>query len=85
VVLSDGAPVDDATLSANHAHYLDQHLRQVIRQLEHTRGLRLRALGIGHDVTRYYRHAITLRDVETLGSVLLTAFSSLLHEGHGAP
>lgn len=70
MVISDGAPVDDSTLSNNQGNYLDKHLRQVIAQVEQDRSIELLAVGIGHDVTRYYRHAITITEVETLPQVM---------------
>ena len=70
MVISDGAPVDDATLSANHAGYLDRHLRQVISQIEADKCVELLAIGIGHDVTRYYERSICLRDVTRLGEIM---------------
>ncbi len=70
MVISDGAPVDDSTLSANHGSYLDQHLREVIAQIENQSGIELLAIGIGHDVTRYYKRAITISDVEKLPEVM---------------
>jgi cobaltochelatase CobT len=70
MVISDGAPVDDATLSANHAGYLDRHLRQTIEMVEKDKRVELLAIGIGHDVTRYYARSICLRDVTRLGEVM---------------
>jgi cobaltochelatase CobT len=70
MVISDGAPVDDATLSANNAGYLDRHLRQVIAQIEADKRVELLAIGIGHDVTRYYKRSICLRDVNRLGETM---------------
>jgi cobaltochelatase CobT len=70
MVISDGAPVDDATLSANHAGYLDRHLRQMIEMVERDKRVELLAIGIGHDVTRYYARSICLRDVTRLGEVM---------------
>ncbi len=80
MVISDGAPVDDATLSANHAGYLDRHLHQVIARVEADPRIELTAIGIGHDVTRYYRRSICLKDVtklgETMAREMVTLFSS---------
>lgn len=70
MVISDGAPVDDSTLSANAGIYLDQHLRQVIHSIETYSDVELLAIGIGHDVTRYYTRAVTISDVEQLGDVM---------------
>ncbi len=71
MVISDGAPVDDSTLSFNESTYLDTHLRGVIHMLEKDRAIELLAIGIGHDVTRYYKNAVTLYDVDRLGEVML--------------
>ncbi len=70
MVISDGAPVDDSTLSANGSNYLDQHLREVISTIENYSPVELLAIGIGHDVTRYYKRAVTISDVEQLGNVM---------------
>jgi cobaltochelatase CobT len=70
MVISDGAPVDDSTLSVNAGTYLDQHLRQVIGAIENYSDVELLAIGIGHDVTRYYTRAVTISDVEQLGDVM---------------
>ncbi len=77
MVISDGAPVDDATLSANSGGYLDQHLREVIHAIEREGAVELLAIGIGHDVTRYYSRAVTLHDVEQLGDTMLQQITSL--------
>jgi cobaltochelatase CobT len=77
VVVSDGAPVDDATQAVNPANYLEQHLRSVIDWLESRPDIQLVAIGIGHDVTRYYRRAVTLTDAEQLGSVLMEQLADL--------
>lgn len=77
MVISDGAPVDDATLSANSGGYLDQHLREVIRGIEREGAIEMLAIGIGHDVTRYYSRAVTLHDVEQLGDAMLEQITSL--------
>lgn len=71
MVISDGAPVDDSTLSLNSGDYLDLHLREVIRQIQTRSEVELMAIGIGHDVSRYYQHAIMLDDVDKLGETLL--------------
>ena len=71
MVISDGAPVDDSTLSANDGGYLDAHLREVIHGIEKQSDVELLAIGIGHDVTRYYRHAVMLNDVHKLGDTML--------------
>lgn len=71
MVISDGAPVDDSTLSTNPASYLEAHLREVIDWMETKTPVQLTAIGIGHDVTRYYRNAVTLSDPEDLGGTIL--------------
>jgi cobaltochelatase CobT len=84
MVISDGAPVDDSTLSINSGNYLEQHLREVIRQIENSGMVELVAIGIGHDVTRYYRRAVTLVDAEQLGGTMLGKLSELFEsEGPG--
>lgn len=77
MVISDGAPVDDSTLSANSGGYLDMHLREVIRDVERAGDIELLAIGIGHDVTRYYSRAVTLHDVEQLGDTMLKEITRL--------
>jgi cobaltochelatase CobT len=77
MVISDGAPVDDSTLSANSGAYLDAHLRKVISAIEREGAIELLAIGIGHDVTRYYSRAVTLHDVEQLGDTMLQQITSL--------
>ena len=67
MVISDGAPVDDSTLSVNPGSYLERHLREAIAGIERGGAVELIAIGIGHDVTRYYRRAVTLVDAEQLG------------------
>ncbi|GEO80324.1 cobaltochelatase CobT-related protein [Pararhodospirillum oryzae] len=80
MVISDGAPVDDSTLSANTGHYLESHLREVIAQIETTSSVQLVAIGIGHDVTRYYRRAVTLNDPEDLGGTMMRELLALFSE-----
>src|SRR5688500_6055502 len=80
LVISDGAPVDDSTLSVNSGHYLERHLRQVIAQIEGRSPIELIAIGIGHDVTRYYRRAITLVDAEQLGGAMVEKLAELFEE-----
>jgi cobaltochelatase CobT len=77
MVISDGAPVDDSTLSANSGSYLDSHLREVIGSIERAGDVELLAIGIGHDVTRYYSRAVTLHDVEQLGDAMLEQITGL--------
>jgi cobaltochelatase CobT len=77
MVISDGAPVDDSTLSVNAGHYLERHLRMVITEIEAKSPVELIAIGIGHDVTRYYRRAVTIVDVEQLGGAITEQLASL--------
>jgi cobaltochelatase CobT len=84
MVISDGAPVDDSTLSANAGHFLDHHLRQVINWIETRSPVELVAIGIGHDVTRYYRRAVTIVDTEQLGGAMMDQLAALFDEKHGA-
>jgi cobaltochelatase CobT len=77
MVISDGAPVDDSTLSANPGNYLERHLREVIGWVETRSEIELAAIGIGHDVTRYYRRAVTISDPEQLGGAMLGQLSAL--------
>ena len=83
MVMSDGAPVDDSTLSVNPGNYLEKHLRDVIREVERIGQVELTAIGIGHDVTRYYRRAVTIVDAEQLGGVMLERLAELFEEEHG--
>src|SRR6478736_1643246 len=84
MVISDGAPVDDSTLSVNPGNYLEKHLREVIRDIERLGEVELTAIGIGHDVTRYYRRAVTIVDAEQLGGVMLERLAELFDEDRGA-
>ncbi len=77
MVISDGAPVDDSTLSVNPANYLEKHLRDVIAMVERRRQVELIAIGIGHDVTRYYNRAVTITDVEQLAGAMTEQLASL--------
>jgi cobaltochelatase CobT len=77
MVISDGAPVDDSTLSVNPAIYLEKHLRDVIAMVEKRRAVELIAIGIGHDVTRYYQHAVTITDVEQLAGAMTEQLAGL--------
>jgi cobaltochelatase CobT len=70
MVISDGAPVDDSTLSSNKSNYLDNHLKYIIKSIEKRGNVELLAIGIGHDVTRYYAKAVTILDVDDLGNVM---------------
>ena len=80
MVISDGAPVDDSTQSVNAGNYLEAHLRQVIEDIETRTPIQLVAVGIGHDVTRYYRRAVTLLDAEELAGALTDELASLFDE-----
>ena len=80
MVISDGAPVDDSTLSVNPGNYLEKHLREVIRDIEHRDQVELIAIGIGHDVTRYYRRAVTIVDAEELGGTMMKKLTELFDE-----
>lgn len=77
MVISDGAPVDDSTLSVNSAGYLESHLRRVIDWIEKQSPVQLVAIGIGHDVTRYYKRAVTIMDVEQLGGTIIEQLAGL--------
>ena len=77
IVVSDGAPVDDSTLSTNHSLFLDDHLRTIISSIEEGSKIELLAIGIGHDVSKYYKRAITIHRAEELGEVLLQELSEL--------
>jgi cobaltochelatase CobT len=77
MVISDGAPVDDSTLSVNPANYLEKHLRDVIALVERRRAVELLAIGIGHDVTRYYDRAVTITDVEQLAGAMTEQLAAL--------
>jgi cobaltochelatase CobT len=80
MVISDGAPVDDSTLSVNPGNFLERHLRDVIREIESRDFVELIAIGIGHDVTRYYRRAVTIVDAEELGGTMMKKLSELFDE-----
>jgi cobaltochelatase CobT len=84
MVISDGAPVDDSTLSVNPGNYLEKHLREVIAEIEGESPVQLIAIGIGHDVTRYYRRAVTIVDAEQLGGTMLEKLAELFDEEEGA-
>ena len=77
MVISDGAPVDDSTLSVNPANYLEKHLRDVIAMVERRKAVELIAIGIGHDVTRYYQRAVTITDVEQLAGAITEQLAGL--------
>lgn len=81
MVISDGAPVDDSTLSSNSANYLEDHLRHVIEAIETKSPVKLLAIGIGHDVTRYYKDAITIMDADQLGGAITEQLAMLFGDG----
>jgi cobaltochelatase CobT len=87
MVISDGAPVDDSTLSVNAGNYLEKHLRRVIEWVETASPVELIAIGIGHDVTRYYRKAVTIVDAEQLGGAMMDKLAELFEgdEAYAAP
>ncbi|MGE0723829.1 MAG: cobaltochelatase subunit CobT [Alphaproteobacteria bacterium] len=80
MVISDGAPVDDSTLSVNPGNYLEKHLREVIEYVENRSPVELIAIGIGHDVTRYYKRAVTIVDAEQLGGTMTEKLAELFDE-----
>jgi len=80
MVISDGAPVDDSTLSVNTGNYLEKHLRDVIKMIETRSPVELIAIGIGHDVTRYYKRAVTIVDAEQLGGAMTDQLAALFDE-----
>jgi cobaltochelatase CobT len=80
MMISDGAPVDDSTLSVNPGNYLERHLRWVIEEIETRSPVELIAIGIGHDVTRYYRRAVTIVDAEELGGAMTDKLAELFDE-----
>lgn len=77
MIISDGAPVDDSTLSVNPSHYLESHLHSVVRHIESKGSIELSAIGIGHDVTRYYRRAVKLSDAEDLAEAMTSELGEL--------
>ncbi|QGM96916.1 cobaltochelatase subunit CobT [Methylocystis parvus] len=83
MMISDGAPVDDSTLSVNPGNYLERHLRQIIHEIETKSPVELIAIGIGHDVTRYYRRAVTIVDAEELGGAMTEKLAELFSENNG--
>ena len=80
IVISDGAPVDDSTLSTNHSNFLDNHLRQIISTIETQSNVELLAIGIGHDVTKYYSKSITINRAEELAEALLDKLTELFND-----
>jgi len=85
MMISDGAPVDDSTLSVNPGNYLERHLRHIIEEIETRSPVELIAIGIGHDVTRYYRRAVTIVDAEELGGAITEKLAELFSETNIAP
>ena len=77
MVISDGAPVDDSTLSVNSGDFLEKHLKKIVRFIEEKTEIDILAIGIGHDVSRYYNRAIKITDVNELGDVMVSQLSSL--------
>ena len=77
MVISDGAPVDDSTLSSNSSDYLEENLKNVVKWIEQSSSIELLAIGIGHDVTRYYKRAVKIADVQDLGDVMINQLTNL--------
>ena len=80
MIISDGAPVDDSTLSVNSGDYLEKHLKRTVEWIEENSNVEVLAVGIGHDVTRYYKKAIKIADVQELGDVMVDQLSELFSE-----
>ena len=80
MIISDGAPVDDSTLSVNSGDYLEKHLKQTVKWIEENSKIEVLAVGIGHDVTRYYKKAIKIADVQELGDVMINQLTKLFSE-----
>jgi len=80
MIISDGAPVDDSTLSVNSGDYLEKHLKQTVKWIEESSNVEILAVGIGHDVTRYYKRAIKITDVQELGDVMVNQLTKLFSE-----
>ena len=80
MVISDGAPVDDSTLSTNSSDFLENNLKQVVKWIEKNSSVELLAVGIGHDVTRYYDKAVKIADVQDLGDVMINQLTNLFSE-----
>ena len=77
MVISDWAPVDDSTLSVNSGDFLEKHLKKMVKYIEEKTEIEILAIGIGHDVSRYYNRAIKITDVNELGDVMISQLSSL--------
>ena len=80
MVISDGAPVDDSTLSVNSGNYLEKHLKQTVKFIENKSDVEILAIGIGHDVTRYYKRAVKITDVQELGDIMINQLTELFSE-----
>ncbi len=80
MVISDGAPVDDSTLSVNSGDFLEKHLKKIVKSIENKSDIEILAIGIGHDVSRYYRKAIKITDVQELGDVMIDQLSGLFEK-----
>ena len=80
MVISDGAPVDDSTLSVNYGDYLEKHLKKTVKFIENNSNIEILAIGIGHDVSRYYSKAIKITDVQELGDVMINQLSDLFSD-----
>jgi cobaltochelatase CobT len=85
MVISDGAPVDDSTLTANSDNFLEDHLQQVIDRIETCSSVELNAIGIGHDVTRFYKSSETISDINQLGSAMTERFIALFERVRPRP
>ena len=79
MVISDGAPVDDSTLSVNSGDFLEKHLKKIVNYIETKSNIEILAIGIGHDVSRYYNKAIKITDVHELGDVMISQLSNLFN------
>ena len=77
MIISDGAPVDDSTLSVNSGDFLEKHLKKMVKFIENRSEVEILAIGIGHDVSRYYSKAIKITDVQELGDVMISELSEL--------
>ena len=82
MVISDGAPVDDSTLSVNSGDFLEKHLKQTVKSIEKSSDIEILAIGIGHDVSRYYKKAIKIADVQELGDVMISQLSGLFENNN---
>ena len=80
MIISDGAPVDDSTLSVNTGDYLEKHLKETVKKIEDRSDVEMFAIGIGHDVTRYYKKAIKITDVQELGDVMINQLANLFSQ-----